>query len=80
MANSFIKFFKFIIMAKKIIIKALSESSVKVRNKVVYKNMENNWIACSELSEKETEAFLNYKDAVIDNLGVAKGTATYTFN
>lgn len=54
--------------------------SYRVRNKVVYKDMNGNWIAVSELTPTEQRAFNNYLQAVINNQKVKKHPiATYKY-
>ena len=65
-------------MSRKVVVKALSDTSVKVNGKVVYKDQESNWVACSELSSTEHEAFTLYESEVIADSGIATGEHTYT--
>lgn len=49
-----------------ITIKPITSTSVLVRSKVVYRNMDE-WVVVSELTPSETEAFARYKREYIDN-------------
>ena len=42
---------------KQIAIKSLSDTSLRVGNKVVYRDQHGNWIARTELTAREAEAF-----------------------
>ena len=42
------------------------EDNIKVRKKVIYRDMSGNWIAVSELSNREKQAFESYKIDFID--------------
>lgn len=54
--------------------------SYRVRNKVVYKDMNGNWVSVTELTPHELKAFDNYKEAVINNPELnAHPSATYTY-
>lgn len=54
--------------------------SYRVRNKVVYKDLNGNWISVSELTPNERKAFLNYEEAIINNQEVKKHpTVTYKY-
>ncbi len=49
-----------------------------VNDKNIYKDTNSNWIAKHELTVQETNAFSNYKKAVIENKAFKKHTkATY---
>ena len=63
----------------KVTIKPLSDSSLSVRKKVVYRDMNNDWIQVSELSPSETKAFTNYKEAILDQNVTPLPEVTYTF-
>ncbi|CAA0254907.1 hypothetical protein [Tenacibaculum maritimum] len=63
----------------KVVIKPITEESLRVRKKVVYKDMQGNWIAVSELSLSEEKAFKNYKEAVLDRNVTPLPVATYNF-
>lgn len=43
----------------KVKVKPLTDSSISVRKKVVHKDMNDNWVAISELTPSETKAFAN---------------------
>ena len=49
-----------------IIVKPITSTSVLVHSKVVYRDMNDNWIAVSELKTFEAAAFERYKKEVID--------------
>ena len=53
----------------------------QVNNTEVYKDSNGNWIARTELSQQERNAFTNYKKAVIENKAFKKHTkAAYKIN
>lgn len=60
-------------------IKPITDSSIRVRNKVMRKDMDNSWIETSELSPSESKAFTNYKEAVLDRNITPLPVITYTF-
>lgn len=43
-----------------IIVKKVGNESLKVGNKILYKDLNDNWIATTELSTKEKEALNQY--------------------
>ena len=47
-----------------VIVKKLSDDSLKVGNKVVYRNSDNQWIAVSELTTIETQSLSQYLEAL----------------
>lgn len=49
-----------------IVVEPIREDSIKVRRKVVFKDMNENWIEVSELSSREKAAFSAYKAEFID--------------
>lgn len=53
--------------------------SYRVRNKVVFKNMDGNWESVTELTPCEQKAFNNYIEAVIENEDVKRHPVT-TYN
>ncbi len=40
-----------------IVITKISEDRIRVRNKIVYKDMNGNWVAVTELTRSEATAF-----------------------
>ncbi len=50
----------------KIVVKPITSTSIMVNRKVVYKDMDDKWIAVSELTAFETAAFERYIKEVID--------------
>ncbi|MDB0601104.1 hypothetical protein PL373_08085 [Tenacibaculum maritimum] len=50
----------------KVTIRPITDTSLSVRKKVVHKDMEDNWVAVSELSQSETKAFALYKADYLD--------------
>lgn len=61
----------------KITIKPVTSTSVLVRSKVVYRDTADNWIAVSELTPSEAEAFARYLREYIDT---NKPMTEQTFN
>ncbi|TCI93670.1 hypothetical protein [Tenacibaculum sp. M341] len=48
-------------------IKPITESSIVIGKKVVYKDENSNWVSVSKLSKLETKAFTRYKIDVLEN-------------
>lgn len=78
MGGCIVKLFKPITMSR-VTVKPITDSSLSVRKKVVHKNMDNDWVAISELTPSESKAFANYKEAVLDRGITPMPEITYTF-
>jgi len=63
----------------KVTIKPITDSSLSVRKKVVYKNMDNDWVEVSELTPSESKAFTSYKEDIIDQNVTPLPEVTYIF-
>jgi len=50
----------------KIHIKRTSDEAILVNKKVVYRDMNGNWIAVTQLTPSEYEAFQKYKVGILD--------------
>lgn len=46
-----------------IVIRPISDQSLRVGNKVVYRDQDGNWVAVTELTTAETEALSNFLSA-----------------
>ena len=56
----------------------VDHESYTVNNKEVYKDSNGNWITRQQFTQQETNAFANYKKAVIENKAFKTHTkATY---
>lgn len=62
-----------------ITVKPITETSISVRKKVVYLDMNGNWVAVSELSHKELRAFDTYKTEILDKGVKPLPEITYSF-